>query len=141
VGTGAAEGPIDAASTLKPKLARGELKTSRATTLEEYRKPNEKNAARERRFQPTQVEQPAVAHTMEILKGLRDRYEAHHKVTITDTALVAAANLADRYVNDRFLPDKAIDLIDENGGSLRIRRLTAPRELKDSDTQSEKTRK
>src|SRR5699024_8781036 len=102
VGAGAAEGAIGAASILKPMLAGGELQTSGATTREEYRKHIEKDAARGRRFQPIQVDQPSVAHTVEILKGLRDRYEAHHKVTITDAALVAAANLADRYVNDRF---------------------------------------
>ena len=140
VGAGAAEGAIDAASILKPMLARGELQTIGATTLEEYRKHIEKDAALERRFQPIQVDQPSVAHTVEILKGLRDRYEAHHKVTITDAALVAAANLADRYVNDRFLPDKAIDLIDEAGARLRIRRLTAPPELKEFDARIEDTR-
>ncbi|ATG55123.1 NDP-hexose 4-ketoreductase [Brachybacterium ginsengisoli] len=141
VGAGAAEGAIDAASILKPMLARGELQTIGATTLEEYRKHIEKDAALERRFQPIQVDQPSVAHTVEILKGLRDRYEAHHKVTITDAALVAAANLADRYVNDRFLPDKAIDLIDEAGARLRIRRLTAPPELKEFDARIEESRK
>src|SRR5699024_4943579 len=120
---------------------RGELQTIGATTLEEYRKHIEKDAALERRFQPIQVDEPSVAHTVEILKGLRDRYEAHHKVTITDSALVAAANLGDRYVNDRFLPDKAIDLIDEAGARLRIRRLTAPPELKEFDTRIEETRK
>ncbi|MGY5763615.1 ATP-dependent Clp protease ATP-binding subunit [Brachybacterium sp. DNPG3] len=141
VGAGAAEGAIDAASILKPMLARGELQTIGATTLEEYRKHIEKDAALERRFQPIQVNEPSVAHTVEILKGLRDRYEAHHKVTITDGALVAAANLADRYVNDRFLPDKAIDLIDEAGARLRIRRLTAPPELKEFDVRIEETRR
>src|SRR5581483_8734467 len=115
VGAGAAEGAIDAASILKPKLARGELQTVGATTLDEYRKYIEKDAALERRFQPVQVSEPTVEHTIEILKGLRDRYEAHHRVSITDPALVAAATLADRYINDRFLPDKAIDLIDEAG--------------------------
>ena len=115
VGAGAAEGAIDAASILKPMLARGELQTIGATTLDEYRKHLEKDAALERRFQPIKVEEPTVAHTIEILKGLRDRYEAHHRVTITDQALVAAANLADRYISDRHLPDKAIDLIDEAG--------------------------
>ncbi|PMC74616.1 ATP-dependent Clp protease ATP-binding subunit [Brachybacterium sp. UMB0905] len=140
VGAGAAEGAIDAASILKPMLARGELQTIGATTLEEYRKHIEKDAALERRFQPIQVEQPSVALTIEILKGLRDRYEAHHKVTITDGALVSAANLADRYVNDRFLPDKAIDLIDEAGARLRIRRLTAPPELKEYDAKIEQAR-
>ncbi len=127
VGAGAAEGAIDAASILKPMLARGELQTIGATTIDEYRKHLEKDAALERRFQPITVEEPSVAHTIEILKGLRDRYEAHHRVTITDDALVAAGNLADRYISDRFLPDKAIDLIDEAGSRLRIRRLTAPR--------------
>jgi len=126
VGAGAAEGAIDAASILKPMLARGELQTIGATTLDEYRKYVEKDAALERRFQPVKVEQPTVAHTIEILKGLRDRYEAHHSVTITDQALVAAANMADRYIADRFLPDKAIDLIDEAGARLRIRRMATP---------------
>src|SRR5919112_265841 len=113
VGAGAAEGAIDAASILKPMLARGELQTIGATTLDEYRKHLEKDAALERRFQPIQVPEPSVAHTIEILKGLRDRYEAHHRISITDQALVAAANLADRYISDRHLPDKAIDLIAE----------------------------
>jgi len=130
VGAGAAEGAIDAASILKPMLARGELQTIGATTLDEYRKHLEKDAALERRFQPIKVEQPSVAHTIEILKGLRDRYESHHSVTITDQALVAAANLADRYLSDRFLPDKAIDLIDEAGSRLRIRRMTTPPDYK-----------
>ncbi|MGH3334336.1 MAG: Clp protease N-terminal domain-containing protein, partial [Nocardioides sp.] len=109
VGAGAAEGAIDAASILKPMLARGELQTIGATTLVEYRKYLEKDAALERRFQPIQVAEPSIAHTIEMLKGLRDRYEAHHRVTITDEALVSAATLADRYISDRFLPDKAID--------------------------------
>ncbi len=126
VGAGAAEGAIDAASILKPMLARGELQTIGATTIDEYRKHLEKDAALERRFQPIKVEQPNVALTIEILKGLRDRYESHHAVTITDQALVAAANLADRYLADRYLPDKAIDLIDEAGSRLRIRRMTTP---------------
>ncbi len=126
VGAGAAEGAIDAASILKPMLARGELQTIGATTLDEYRKHLEKDAALERRFQPIKVEEPSLAHTIEILKGLRDRYESHHQVTITDQALVAAANLADRYISDRFLPDKAIDLIDEAGSRLRIRRMATP---------------
>ena len=133
VGAGAAEGAIDAASILKPMLARGELQTIGATTLDEYRKHIEKDAALERRFQPIQVQEPSVAHTIEILKGLRDRYEAHHRVSITDDALVAAATLADRYVSDRFLPDKAIDLVDEAGARLRIRRMTAPPELRELD--------
>ena len=133
VGAGAAEGAIDAASILKPMLARGELQTIGATTLDEYRKYVEKDAALERRFQPIQVQEPTLAHTIEILKGLRDRYEAHHRVSITDAALVAAATLADRYISDRFLPDKAIDLIDEAGSRLRIRRMTAPPDLREFD--------
>jgi ATP-dependent Clp protease ATP-binding subunit ClpC len=126
VGAGAAEGAIDAASILKPMLARGELQTIGATTLEEYRKYLEKDAALERRFQPIRVEEPTLSHTIEILKGLRDRYESHHRVTITDQALIAAANLADRYIADRHLPDKAIDLIDEAGSRLRIKRMETP---------------
>ncbi|WP_203810469.1 Clp protease N-terminal domain-containing protein, partial [Paractinoplanes tereljensis] len=119
VGAGAAEGAIDAASILKPMLARGELQLIGATTLDEYRKFVEKDKALERRFQPIQVAEPSLAHTIEILKGLRDRYEAHHRISITDAALVAAATLADRYISDRFLPDKAIDLIDEAGARMR----------------------
>ena len=115
VGAGAAEGAIDAASIIKPALARGELQTIGATTLDEYRKYVEKDPALERRFQPIMVGEPTVEETIEILRGLRDRYEAHHRVSITDAALDAAANLADRYISDRFLPDKAIDLIDEAG--------------------------
>ncbi|MDA8385061.1 MAG: ATP-dependent Clp protease ATP-binding subunit [Actinomycetota bacterium] len=130
VGAGAAEGAIDAASILKPMLARGELQTIGATTLDEYRKHLEKDSALERRFQPIKVGEPALEHTIEILKGLRDRYEAHHSVTITDQAIVAAANLADRYIADRYLPDKAIDLIDEAGSRLRIRRMSMPPELR-----------
>ncbi|MBW8763740.1 MAG: ATP-dependent Clp protease ATP-binding subunit [Microbacterium sp.] len=133
VGAGAAEGAIDAASILKPLLARGELQTIGATTLDEYRKHFEKDAALERRFQPVQVNEPTQPHTTNILKGLRDRYEAHHKVQITDGALVAAANLADRYVSDRFLPDKAIDLIDEAGARLRLSILSSPPELREFD--------
>jgi len=126
VGAGAAEGAIDAASILKPMLARGELQTVGATTIDEYRKYIEKDAALERRFQPVKVDEPSVAMTIEILKGLRAVYEEFHAVTITDQALIAAANLADRYIADRFLPDKAIDLIDEAGSRLRIRRMDAP---------------
>ena len=133
VGAGAAEGAIDAASILKPKLARGELQTIGATTLDEYRKHIEKDAALERRFQPVQVPEPSVELTVEILKGLRDRYEAHHRVSITDGALKAAAQLADRYINDRFLPDKAVDLIDEAGARMRIKRMTAPKSIQDVD--------
>ena len=141
VGAGAAEGAIDAASILKPMLARGELQTIGATTLDEYRKHVEKDAALERRFQPIQVKEPSVAHTIEILKGLRDRYETHHRVSITDGALAAAANMADRYVSDRFLPDKAIDLIDEAGSRLRIKRMTAPAELREFDDKIASARK
>ncbi len=141
VGAGAAEGAIDAASILKPMLARGELQTIGATTLDEYRKHFEKDAALERRFQPIQVAEPTVEHTIEILKGLRDRYESHHKVSITDGALVGAAQMADRYISDRFLPDKAIDLIDEAGSRLRIRRMTAPAELREFDTKIADARK
>ena len=133
VGAGAAEGAIDAASILKPMLARGELQTIGATTLDEYRKHIEKDAALERRFAPIQVDAPDVEHTVEILKGLRDRYEAHHRVSITDGALEAAARLSDRYISDRQLPDKAIDLIDEAGSRLRIRRMTAPPDLREFD--------
>jgi ATP-dependent Clp protease ATP-binding subunit ClpC len=141
VGAGAAEGAIDAASILKPMLARGELQTIGATTLDEYRKHVEKDAALERRFQPIQVKEPSVVHTIEILKGLRDRYETHHRVSITDGALAAAANMADRYISDRFLPDKAIDLIDEAGSRLRIKRMTAPAELREFDDKIAEARK
>ena len=133
VGAGAAEGSIDAAQMLKPMLARGELQTIGATTMDEYRKYIEKDAALERRFQPVKVDEPSVEETVEILKGLRDRYEAHHRVMITDEALTAAAELADRYISDRFLPDKAIDLMDEAGARLRIARMTAPPELRELD--------
>ena len=133
VGAGAAEGAIDAASLLKPKLARGELQTIGATTLDEYRKHIEKDAALERRFQPVQVPEPSVELTIDILKGLRDRYEAHHRVSITDGALAAAANLSDRDINDRYLPDKAVDLIDEAGARMRIKRMTAPAGLREVD--------
>ncbi|WP_263247077.1 ATP-dependent Clp protease ATP-binding subunit [Saccharopolyspora rosea] len=122
VGAGATEGAIDAANLFKPALARGEIQTIGATTLDEYRKHVEKDPALERRFQPIQVGEPSREQAVEILKGLRDRYEAHHRVSITDSALVAAADLADRYINDRYLPDKAIDLIDEAGARRRIRR-------------------
>jgi ATP-dependent Clp protease ATP-binding subunit ClpC len=141
VGAGAAEGAIDAASILKPMLARGELQTIGATTLDEYRKYLEKDAALERRFQPIQVDEPSLAHSIEILKGLRDRYEAHHRVSITDAALVTAASLADRYISDRYLPDKAIDLIDEAGARMRIRRMTAPPDLREFDERIAQVRK
>ena len=137
VGAGAAEGAIDAASILKPMLARGELQTVGATTLDEYRKHIEKDAALERRFQPVKVEEPTLSHTIEILKGVRDQYETHHRVTITDQAIVAAANLADRYISDRHLPDKAIDLIDEAGSRLRIKRMQTPPDLRDIERRLE----
>ena len=135
VGAGAAEGAIDAASILKPMLARGELQTIGATTLDEYRKHFEKDAALARRFQQVMVNEPSLPHTINILKGLRDRYEAHHKVSISDGALVAAANLADRYITDRYLPDKAIDLIDEAGARLRLSFLSSPPELRELEEQ------
>ncbi|MEY4994399.1 MAG: hypothetical protein RLZ65_248 [Actinomycetota bacterium] len=133
VGAGAAEGAIDAASILKPMLARGELQTIGATTLDEYRKHFEKDAALVRRFQSVQVSEPTPAMAINILKGLRDRYEAHHKVSITDGAIVAAVGMSDRYVTDRFLPDKAIDLIDEAGARLRLSFLSSPPELREMD--------
>ncbi len=133
VGAGAAEGAIDAASILKPMLARGELQTVGATTLEEYRKYLEKDSALERRFQPIQVDEPTVADTIKILEGLRDSYEEHHKVRFTDQSLVSAANLADRYIADRYLPDKAIDLIDEAGSRMRLTRSDLPAEVKELD--------
>ncbi len=135
VGAGAAEGAIDAASILKPMLARGELQTIGATTTEEYRKYLEKDAALERRFQPISVDEPTIAHSIEILKGLRDLYEAYHRVTITDQALVAAANLSARYIVDRHLPDKAIDLIDEAGSRMRIKRMHTPQEYKELEAE------
>jgi ATP-dependent Clp protease ATP-binding subunit ClpC len=141
VGAGAAEGAIDAASILKPMLARGELQTIGATTLDEYRKHLEKDSALERRFQPIKVQEPSVAHTIEILKGLRDRYETHHRVQITDQALVAAANMADRYISDRQLPDKAIDLIDEAGSRLRIKRMQSPADLQEIENDLARVRK
>jgi ATP-dependent Clp protease ATP-binding subunit ClpC len=141
VGAGAAEGAIDAASILKPMLARGELQTIGATTLDEYRKHLEKDAALERRFQPIKVEEPTVAHTIEILRGIRDRYEAHHRVTITDQAIVAAANLSDRYISDRHLPDKAIDLIDEAGSRMVMQRMKTPPDYKELEDQIATVRK
>ena len=141
VGAGAAEGAIDAASILKPMLARGELQTIGATTLDEYRKNIEKDAALERRFQPIQVPEPSLDIAVQILRGLRDQYENHHKVTITDGALEAAVNLSDRYINDRYLPDKAIDLIDEAGAKLRITRMSEPQEIKDLNEKIAEARK
>src|SRR5829696_5803126 len=141
VGAGAAEGAIDAASILKPMLARGELQTIGATTLDEYRKHLEKDAALERRFQPIKVEEPTVAHTIEILRGVRDRYESHHRVTITDQAIVAAANLSDRYISDRHLPDKAIDLIDEAGSRMVMQRMKTPPDYKELENDLSRVRK
>ena len=140
VGAGAAEGAIDAASILKPMLARGELQTIGATTLEEYRKYLQKDSALERRFQPIQVDEPSIADTIRILEGLREAYEEHHKVEFTEQALVNAANLADRYISDRFLPDKAIDLIDEAGSRMRLRRSNLPPEIKEIDERLGKAR-
>jgi ATP-dependent Clp protease ATP-binding subunit ClpC len=141
VGAGAAEGAIDAASILKPALARGELQTIGATTLDEYRKYLERDAALERRFQQIRVDEPTVEQTVEILKGLRDRYEQHHKVNITDEALAAAGELADRYISDRFLPDKAIDLIDEAASRMRIKSMTAPPQNRELEVEIETTRR
>ena len=141
VGAGAAEGAIDAASILKPMLARGELQTIGATTLDEYRKYLEKDAALERRFQPIQVDEPSMEDTVTILRGLRDKYEAHHRVSYTDEALKAAASLSDRYINDRFLPDKAVDLLDEAGARMRIKRMTAPKSIRDVDDRIAEVRK
>ncbi|HUB36440.1 MAG TPA: ATP-dependent Clp protease ATP-binding subunit [Solirubrobacteraceae bacterium] len=141
VGAGAAEGAIDAASILKPALARGELQTIGATTLDEYRKYLERDSALERRFQQIRVEEPTIDQTVEILKGLRDRYEQHHKVQITDDALQAAGELADRYISDRFLPDKAIDLIDEAASRMRIKSMTSPPANRELETEVETTRR
>ncbi|HEX9351428.1 MAG TPA: ATP-dependent Clp protease ATP-binding subunit, partial [Gaiellaceae bacterium] len=141
VGAGAAEGAIDAASILKPALARGELQTIGATTLDEYRKYLERDAALERRFQQIRVEEPSVDDTIQILRGLRDRYEAHHRCKISDDALTAAAGLADRYIQDRHLPDKAIDLIDEAASRLRIRTMSAPPRYRELEEEIEKVRK
>ncbi len=141
VGAGAAEGAIDAASILKPALARGELQTIGATTLEEYRKYVEKDAALERRFQQIRVEEPSEEETVEVLKGLRDRYEAHHRIKITDEALKAAARLAARYISDRFLPDKAIDVIDEASSRMRIKTMTAPPQYRELEAEIETVRK
>ena len=141
VGAGAAEGAIDAASILKPALARGELQTIGATTLDEYRKYLERDAALERRFQQIRVEEPSTDDTVQILRGLRDRYEAHHRCKITDEALEAAAVLADRYIQDRHLPDKAIDLIDEAASRMRIKTMTAPPRYRELEEEIEKVRK
>ncbi|HEX4186540.1 MAG TPA: Clp protease N-terminal domain-containing protein, partial [Solirubrobacteraceae bacterium] len=141
VGAGAAEGAIDAASILKPALARGELQTIGATTLDEYRKYLERDSALERRFQQIRVEEPTIDQTVEILRGLRDRYEQHHKVQITDEALRAAGELASRYISDRFLPDKAIDLIDEAASRMRIKSMTSPPANRELEGEVEGTRR
>ena len=140
IGAGGAEGAIDASNILKPSLARGELQCIGATTLDEYRKYIEKDAALERRFQPIQVDEPTIEETIQIIKGLRDRYEAHHRVKITDEAVDAAAKLSDRYISDRFLPDKAIDLIDEAGSKVRLRSFTIPPSLKELENKLENVR-
>jgi ATP-dependent Clp protease ATP-binding subunit ClpC len=140
IGAGAAEGAIDASNILKPALAKGELQAIGATTLDEYRKYIERDPALERRFQPIMVGEPSKDESLEILKGLRDRYEAHHRVKITDEALEAAVNLADRYIQDRFLPDKAIDLIDEAASRVRLRNYTAPPDLKEMEEKLESIR-
>ncbi|MEI5909164.1 ATP-dependent protease ATP-binding subunit ClpC [Bacillus spongiae] len=141
IGAGGAEGAIDASNILKPSLARGELQCIGATTLDEYRKYIEKDAALERRFQPIQVDEPTTEESVQILKGLRDRYEAHHRVSITDAAIEAAVKFSDRYISDRFLPDKAIDLIDEAGSKVRLRSYTTPPNLKELESKLEEIRK
>ncbi len=141
IGAGGAEGAIDASNILKPSLARGELQCIGATTLDEYRKYIEKDAALERRFQPIMVDEPTVEESIQILTGLRDRYEAHHRVSITDEAIEAAVKLSDRYISDRFLPDKAIDLIDEAGSKVRLRSYTTPPNLKELEMRLEEVRK
>lgn len=141
IGAGGAEGAIDASNILKPALARGELQCIGATTLEEYRKHIEKDAALERRFQPVQVDEPSVEDTVLILKGLRDKYEAHHRINITDEALDSAAKMSARYIQDRFLPDKAIDLIDEASSKVRLRSYTSPPDLKDLESKLEAVKK
>ncbi|MCG3087866.1 ATP-dependent protease ATP-binding subunit ClpC [Sporosarcina cyprini] len=140
IGAGGAEGAIDASNILKPSLARGELQCIGATTLDEYRKYIEKDAALERRFQPIQVDEPTVEESIQIIRGLRDRYEAHHRVKITDEAIEAAAKMSDRYISDRFLPDKAIDLIDEAGSKVRLRSYTTPPNLKELEAKLEAIR-
>ena len=137
VGAGAAEGAIDASNIIKPALARGELQCIGATTLNEFRKHIEKDSALERRFQPVMVGEPTVEETIEILKGLRDRYEAHHKVQITDEALASAARLSDRYITDRFLPDKAVNLIDEASSRVRLQATLPPPAIREADARCE----
>merc|ERR1712178_533391 len=135
IGAGAAEGAIDAANILKPALARGELQCIGATTIDEYRKHIEKDPALERRFQPVQVPEPSVEETIEILGGLRERYEAHHKLSYSDEAIECAVRFADQFISDRFLPDKAIDLIDEAGSRVRLKHSQLPAEARDLDKQ------
>ncbi len=141
VGAGAAEGAIDASNILKPSLARGEIQLIGATTLDEYRKYIEKDAALERRFQPVKVEEPIEEEAIEILRGLKDMYEAHHKVHIKDEAVIAAVKLSNRYITDRFLPDKAIDLIDEAASKVRLSTYTAPPDIKDMERKLEELEK
>lgn len=141
IGAGAAEGAIDAANILKPALARGELQCIGATTLDEYRKHIEKDPALERRFQPIMVDEPSVEEAIEILKGLRDRYEAHHRVKISDEAIEAAVRLSDRYITDRFMPDKAIDLVDEAASRVRLQSYVAPPDIKEKELKLEEVRK
>src|SRR5438552_16844546 len=138
VGAGGAEGAIDASNVLKPALSRGEIQTIGATTLDEYRKYIEKDGARERRFQPVSVKAPTVPQAIEIIRGLRHKYEAHHRVKITERAISAAVQLADRYITDRQLPDKAIDVIDEASSRTRLMALTAPPELKEIEKELER---
>src|SRR5699024_1322149 len=135
IGAGGAESAIDASNILNPALSRGEIQCVGETTLDEYRKYIEKDAALERRFQPIQVDEPSKEETVQILEGLRDRYEAHHRVTITDEAIEAAAELSSRYITDRFLPDKAIDLIDEAGSRVRLKSYTIPPNLRELEEQ------
>ena len=141
IGAGGAEGAIDASNILKPALARGELQCIGATTLDEYRKYIEKDAALERRFQPVTVDEPNTEDSISILKGLRDRYEAHHRINISDEAIEAAVNMSDRYISDRFLPDKAIDLIDEASSKVRLRNYTTPPSLKELESELETVKK
>ena len=141
VGAGNAEGAVDAANILKPSLSRGAFQLIGATTQDEYRKYVERDAALERRFQPVRVEEPSIPDTVLILKGLRDRYEAHHQVSISDEALAAAAQLSARYVQDRFLPDKGIDLIDEAGARSRLRTLDPPESIRELERRLEESRK
>lgn len=141
IGAGAAEGAIDASNILKPALARGELQTIGATTIDEYRKHIEKDAALERRFQPITIEEPSIEDAIKILEGLRDKYEAHHRVKIADEALKAAVELSHRYITDRYLPDKAIDLIDEAASKIRLKTVTIPPDLKDLEEELEELAK